>query len=108
MNIETIDSLFKASKCCFYSMKEDILPSLSILKSLWQDKKISSAINKAKMTLDKSLEAGCMGACRKCRNTALEIFKCLGNVGLEQIFLNLIIERQHLKKTVQIYPSSKK
>ena len=101
MNIEMIDSLFKASKCCFYSMNDDITPSLSILKSLWQDKKILSAINKAKTTLDQSIEAGCMGACKKCRCTVLEIVKCLGNVGLEQIFFNLIKDRQHLKRTVQ-------
>jgi len=52
MNKELVNSY-----CSLSSIREDIIASLSILKSLWQDKRIVSAVNNVNSPLTMPLKS---------------------------------------------------
>jgi len=96
MNKKLVDS-----HCSLSSIREDIIASLSILKILWKDKKIASAANKAIDFFDQPVETTCEDACKQCHHIFLGIVKHLNEAGLEQVFFNLLLERQYLKNNFQ-------
>jgi hypothetical protein len=103
MNKDLIDHFSINSHCPLSSVNEDIIASLSILKRLWRDKKVVSAVNKAITFFDPSVKVTCEDACKQSNRIISEIVKHLHKAGLDQVFLNLLVERQYVKNNFQQY-----
>ncbi len=97
MNIDKIDSLFAPSASCLSTLQEDVVACLFILKDCWPTEEILLTLNEAQNVFDSSLETPCTMVYEKCKNTLLELFKRLDDVGLDDAFFNLLIARRYLK-----------
>jgi len=103
VNKNLINRFLTNSHCPLSSVNEDIIASLSVLKRLWRDRKIVSAVNKAMAFFDQYTEVACEDACKQCNHIISEIVKHLHKVGLDQVFFNLLIERRYVKNNFQQY-----
>jgi hypothetical protein len=103
MNKDLIDHFLISPHCPLSSVNEDIIASLSILKRLWRDKKVVSAVDKTIAFFDPSVKVTCEDACKQCNRIILEIVKHLHKAGLDQVFFNLLVERQYVKNNLQQY-----
>lgn len=97
MNIEKIDSLFTPITGCLNALQDDVAACFSILKDCWKTEEILATLKETEVIFNASLENHCIGACEKCRQVLLEIFKRLDDVGLDQAFFSLLTARRDLK-----------
>ena len=98
MDTNKLASLLIGSRCCLSSLSEAITGSLAILKNLWRDEKTCLMLSKATSLLNTAkTQKACIGTCEKCRETLLALHQCLETVGLENIFVELLLARLHAK-----------